>query len=159
MLRWRMHVCEVGPHMRNQFHARHVFSPGELYKGCNMLIYSEFLLSLSFYIYIYLCNFTFDKVLLVRKPGLIWLFTGTSPIRIFAALLFQHLLVFHSILLDVPWFLAKIARKIAKSLWIPFGSPTLWFSPLSLDHQSWGLLCRICLLHQLVVLEHLPDIF
>jgi len=71
--------------------------------------------------------------LLLRQPGLIWLSTGTRLIRIFATFSLQHLLVFHTIFLDVPWFLAKVARETARSLWIPFGSLTLWSSPLALD--------------------------
>jgi len=97
-------------------------------------------------IYLFLTQLSRHHMILIflfDNPCLIRLFTSTRLIRIFTAFSLLHFLVFHIIFLDVPWFLIKVLRKTARSLWISFRSPTLWSSPLALDKQSWGFLRRI----------------
>jgi len=49
--------------------------------------------------------------LLLRQPWFDRLSTGTNPIRIFAAFPLQHLLIFHTIFLDVSWFFCKSNKR------------------------------------------------
>jgi len=86
---------------------------------------------------------------------LFWLPTSFSPIRILTTFLLQHLIVFHTIFLDVSWFSTVVASITARNIWIFFWVSYSLISPLTLDNQSWSLLCEIFLLHQLVVSKHL----